>query len=109
MARRALVLLLRACGYHTDAVGSAEEALRLLEVSNKPAVALVDLDLPGMSGLDFISRLEEMDRRVVPILITAAGEDRVGAAVDEKAISYMQKPVDFERLLTLLSEKQKRQ
>lgn len=41
------------CGFDTEAVASAEEALRLME-QNLPKAVIVDLRLPGMDGLEFL-------------------------------------------------------
>lgn len=108
MARRALASLLTACGYVTHAVGSAEEALGLLEDAPSPAFILVDLDLPGMSGLDLIGKLRQVDSHAIPILITAADGDRVVPSLLGKAIIYLQKPLDFAQLLTVLHNEQMR-
>jgi CheY-like chemotaxis protein len=106
VARRALAMLLNACGYATQAVGSAEEALQLLEAEPLPAFILVDLDLPGMSGLDLIGRLRQIDDHVCPILITAADAERVGPGVRGNAVMYLQKPLDFAQLLGVLHKEQ---
>lgn len=108
VARRALASLLTACGYAAHAVGSAEEALGLLDDSPLPAFILVDLDLPGMNGLDLIGKLRQVDSHVVPILITAADGDRIHSALLGKGITYLQKPLDFAQLLTVLHEQQMR-
>lgn len=109
-SRKALSLLLSSCGYTTSACASAEEALKYLKQAPAPEFALVDLDLPGMNGLELIGRLRELDQHVVPVLITAADSDRVrramGSATGDRAISYFQKPLDFSQLLVLLSEQQ---
>lgn len=106
VARRALTLLLAASGYQIRAVGSAEEALRLLEAdaaAMSPQVALVDLNLPGMNGLDFISRLEALEPAVLPVLMTAAGEETVGDAVRERNLVYLRKPLNVGELLTVIT------
>jgi CheY-like chemotaxis protein len=100
--RHALALLLRMNGYATAAVASAEEALKVLRHGPFPAFALVDFDLPGMNGLDLIGRLHTLSEDIYPILITAADEGRVRAALGGQHVVYMQKPVDFDRLLWLL-------
>ena len=105
ISRRALALLLSASGYPTHAVGSAEEALKILKQGETPAIALVDLDLPGMNGLDLIGRLEQLDPAVFPVLITAAGSDALANTLRDRGVTYMRKPVDFDHLLTLLQEK----
>jgi DNA-binding response OmpR family regulator len=101
-ARRALGTLLSAFGYHTDAVSSAEDALKHVEEDGKPTVALVDLDLPGMSGLELIDRLKVLSPTTFPVLITAAAREVVESVRRLPPLAYMQKPVDFERLLKLI-------
>src|SRR5688572_22798639 len=71
VSRRAMAALLAANGYHPEAVESGEEALRVVRRGGPPEIALVDFDLPGMNGLDFISRLSEMDPTVFTVLVTA--------------------------------------
>jgi CheY-like chemotaxis protein len=105
VSRRALASLLDASGYATEAVGSAEEALRLLKSGHVPRIALVDFELPGMNGLDLIKRMEQLDPTVFPILITAVAADalrgRLGGS--GRRVAYLRKPVDFDRLLDLMN------
>jgi DNA-binding NtrC family response regulator len=103
VARRALGALLSASGYCTSAAESAEEALRLLQNQPAPRVALVDLNLPGMSGIDFIGRLEQIDPSVHAVLMTGAGDETLAAALQERPVHYVRKPLDFSRLLTLIN------
>src|SRR5687767_15905461 len=87
IARRALAARLTASGYETFAAESAEEALRLLAGKDDfpvRRIALVDLNLPGMNGLEFISRLEGMDPDVFPVLMTAASDEVLGEAVRDR-------------------------
>lgn len=105
MSRKALALLLTACGYHTMAVGSAEEAIRLMQGDDPPDIALVDVDLPGMSGLDLAERLEGVTPAVFTVLITAAEGDRIHTFMREHpVVAHLRKPLDFDCLLELLSE-----
>jgi DNA-binding response OmpR family regulator len=91
-----------------EAVGSAEDALRLADdldgYGRIPRVALVDVDLPGMSGLDLISRLSASHPALVPVLVTASDDERVFEAVRDGGLLYVRKPVDVGRLMALLSE-----
>src|SRR5689334_12379247 len=59
VARRALASLLDRSGFNPHAHESAEDALREIEHGCDARIALIDIDLPGMSGLDLIQRLEE--------------------------------------------------
>ena len=106
VARRALTTLLAAYGYDIAAAGSAEEALEILrqrQAAGNPQIALVDLNLPGMNGLDFISQLERMNPGVFPVLMTASAEDFVGEAVRDRNLVYLRKPLDFGQLLTVMT------
>ena len=104
VSRKALSMLLNACGYRTASAGSAEEALELLSADDSPDFALVDVDLPGMSGLQFAQELEERAPNVFTVLITAAEGERIDNFRRDHAVAYMRKPVDFDHLLGLLSE-----
>jgi CheY-like chemotaxis protein len=104
VSRRALAALMSALGYETEAAASAEEALDAVESGAHPDIALVDLDLPGMNGLDFIGRLTQMDPAVFPVLITAANGDRLTSLLANRGVAYLQKPLDVNRLLSLLGE-----
>ncbi len=105
VSRRALAALMSALGYKTEAAASAEEALDAVHSGTHPDIALVDLDLPGMNGLDFIGRLSEIDPAVFPVLITATHGDRLSSLLATRGVAYLRKPLDFDRLLSLIDEK----
>ncbi len=104
VSRRALAALMSASGYQTEALGSAEEALDALDEGALPDVALVDFDLPGMNGLDFIGRLTEADPDVFSILITSANGERLSSLLRQRGVAYMRKPINFDLLLLMISE-----
>jgi CheY-like chemotaxis protein len=101
VSRKALAALLAAAGYEPRAVGSAEEAMQVLDHERVPDIALVDLDLPGMSGADFLQRLEEHAPSATAFLITAADRERV-SRLTARPVKHLQKPIDFDQLLSLL-------
>ena len=103
VSRRALAALMSANGYQTEAAGSAEEALDVVRDEGvRPDIALVDLDLPGMNGLDLIGQLTRLDPGVFPVLITAANGENLASVLRERGVAYLRKPLDFGRLMTLL-------
>jgi CheY-like chemotaxis protein len=106
IARTALAALLASYGYATEAVASAEEALRLMKARNgsAPKIAVVDLNLPGMSGIDLIRHLEQMNPHVHPVLVTGAGDEVLGTALREHPVTYLRKPVDFNQLLSVINQ-----
>ena len=104
VSRRALAALMTASGYATEAAGSAEEALDAVRTEGvHPDIALVDLDLPGMNGLELIGKLTKMEPGVFPVLITAANGDNLTSRLKEQNVAYLRKPLDFGRLLSLLN------
>src|SRR5947207_2289278 len=102
VSRKALALLLARQGYEAEAVESAEEALRVLDRGPEPDVALIDLDLPGMSGAEFAEKLSQRNPTVLSVFITAADEDRLARVLRDHDIPHLRKPLDFNRLLDLL-------
>ncbi|PTM41511.1 response regulator [Bosea sp. 124] len=81
-------------------VGSAEEGLTLLEQARFD-VALIDVDMPGMDGIEMVRRLRA-DRRFddLPLMVITGREDIVSIdqAYAAGATSFMCKPVNW-RLL----------
>ena len=101
-ARRALRLLLCSCGYRPQTFRTAEEALVWLAGGEHPAVALVDLDLPGIDGVALIDKLAQLSPMTRSILVTATDQETIMRRIDGHAIPFLQKPLDFDVLLSLL-------
>jgi two-component system, OmpR family, KDP operon response regulator KdpE len=98
---RALTANLRARGYQPDAAATGEEALRVAARHHPDAVVL-DLGLPGMSGLEVIRGLRGWT--AVPIIILSArGDERDKvAALDAGADDYVTKPFGMDELFARL-------
>lgn len=105
VSRRAMQVLMTAHGFASRAVGTAEEALRLVERDGVPLIVLVDLHLPGMNGIEFIRRMERASATVIPVLITAASAEVLEAVQCNYPVQCMRKPLEFSRLITLLRER----
>ena len=69
-----------------------------------PPLALVDLDLPGMNGLDFITQLEKLDPSIHSILVTATDQETLAARLSEHPVEYLRKPVNFDQLLDMMAD-----
>ena len=102
VVRRGLVDLL-ATEPGMDAVGpaaSAEEALELLDGNELPDVALLDVRLPGMSGVELCRELKDRSREVRCIMLTSYADDEaLVAAVMAGADGYLLKDVGGDELL----------
>lgn len=81
-------------GYRVAAAENAAEALKRMQ--EQPVdIALVDIKMPGMSGLDLQKRIKENDKNVIVIIITAyASVESAVQALKEGAFDYVTKPVD---------------
>jgi CheY-like chemotaxis protein len=104
VSRKALGTLLASSGYSTETVGSAEEALEIMNDGPTPEVALIDLDLPGMSGAELISKLARLQPSVKAILITAVDRDRLDPFLRRFGVTHLRKPLNFDCLLQVLSQ-----
>jgi len=84
--------------YECESVGSAEEALRLLE-SGEFQLVLSDIAMPGMSGLELIPLARE--RSPDTLVIVVSGSQEIESAVEALragAFDYIVKPFDLEHL-----------
>lgn len=88
-------------GYAVQACASAEEAKRIIGLE-RPDIAVLDVRMPGESGLDLARYL--LEHPSVPfIFLTAYSEDEVvRQAVEHGALGYLVKPVDIPQLVPAL-------
>jgi len=93
------IYLGRVADFETVAsVRSAPEALHLLR-SQKVDLLLLDIFMPGQSGLDLMSELRRMEVDVDVIFVTAARDTAtIDRALKLGAVDYLIKPFEFERL-----------
>ena len=97
--RESLEVLLSLEGYTTAMAVDGEEGLRMLE-SNSYDLVLLDLAMPGQSGLEILPQIKERQPDLPVIMITAYGTvDNVIEAVRAGAENFVQKPWDNEKLL----------
>jgi FixJ family two-component response regulator len=95
----ALKDLLDSVGLLSECYGSAEEYL-LSEQLNQTACLVLDIRMPGMSGLDLQARLKTEGRRIPIIFITARGDTQTKTqAMKAGALGFLAKPFDDEALL----------
>ncbi len=96
--RRALTTF----GYNVSEADSAEAA-RILIKQQQPDLMLLDVNLPGISGLDLLRELQQPDtangNQPLVIIITAHGSERMAVeAVKSGAYDYLSKPFELDDL-----------
>src|SRR3954452_12343700 len=98
-ARYGMRRALSTFGYSITQADSAGAA-RLLIKQQEPYVLLLDVNLPGMSGLDFLRELREMNGNApLVIIVTAHGSERMAVeAVKAGAYDYLSKPFELDDL-----------
>ena len=96
---------LKAEGYDVETVGTAEEALTLLNDDGKGFDVLVlDVMLPGMDGFSLASRLRAQGQFVPILMLTARGQAQdVLRGFEAGADDYLPKPFDLEVLIARIN------
>ena len=107
--RRTLRLILESEGYDVDEAASGKEAV---EKSKKKIynLALLDIVLPDMQGTQLLKELGETTPKMVKIMIT--GYPNLENAVESLnygADAYLIKPVNFEKLISVVEKKLEKQ
>lgn len=69
--------------FNVDVAGSAEDGLAKLQEGGYDLV-LVDHNLPGMSGLDLLQKIPELEKPIPAIILTASGDERLALEALEK-------------------------
>ncbi len=99
-------------GYHCVTAGSAENAEEAL-LEEQFALVLLDISMPGKSGLNLLQELAERYPNMAVVMVTGHDElDTAVLAMSEGAYDYITKPVSLALLLfrveKALSRKRKR-
>lgn len=101
--RRSLSLLLELHGFRCAQFESAEDFLSVA-AWQRPACALVDIRLPGMSGLALQARMFRQERGFPVLLMTAQGDVAIArTALLQGASDFLEKPIDEKELLEAVS------
>jgi two-component system, NtrC family, response regulator AtoC len=101
---RSLQISLEDRGHQTHVALTGGEALALLE-SDPPDLALLDLNLPDLSGIEVLRRIRERGSSALAIMIT--GQQDAKATIDAMrlgAFDYIRKPLDLDHLFRVLDK-----
>jgi CheY-like chemotaxis protein len=95
--RRVLMKALERLGYHLDAASSGPEALTLLSSAEYDLV-ICDIQMPGLSGLDFYHMLEESHPSLTDRILFMTGDlvqSDVQSFLDKIEANVLSKPFDL--------------
>ena len=102
LIRWSLEQSLRKQGYEVQTAASGEEALRQLQ-EETPDLMLLDIQLPGMDGLEVLSRAKEFDEELIVIMVTALGVlETAVKAMRMGAHDYINKPFNLDELAIIV-------
>jgi two-component system, response regulator PdtaR len=90
--------VLNHAGYDTVSATSAAEAIRQIE-AREPDLALLDISMPGMSGLELARHLHEHTSVAFMFLSGSTDGDSAKQAAQYGAVGFLIKPIDAARLM----------
>jgi FixJ family two-component response regulator len=102
--RAAVKSLLKSVGLRSESFGSTEEFVSAVR-PDTPSCLVLDVRLPGMSGLDFQAELEKRGVRIPIIFITAHGDiPMTSRAMKAGAVEFLPKPFQKRELLDAIQQ-----
>lgn len=97
--RRLYQEILEDAGYVFQGVSTGEEAIEILR-DEKPDLVLLDITLPGKSGLETLEDLMKIDPSLKIIMVSAQAQKLfIMQALKAGALDYVTKPMNREKLL----------
>jgi len=91
-------------GYTVRTSESPQDALKLIE-PGAFQVIISDFNMPGMTGVDLLKRVKQIDSEVVFILMTAFGSEKLAIeAMKEGAYDYFSKPFDIDEMRVVVAK-----
>ena len=103
-AREGVARLICSAGLTAKTFASGEEFLAATR-SKIPGCLILDVNLPGLNGLDLQQEIAESDTKVPIIFLTGCGDIPMTVrAVQAGAANFLTKPVDYEELLKAVQQ-----
>ena len=107
--RKVLETILEDEGYYVELVGTAKKAIERTR-RNFYNLALIDVRLPDMEGIELLTKIRDTTPRIRKIIITGYPTlQNAVEAVNKGADAYIMKPFDMEKVLARIREQLKKQ
>ncbi len=89
-------------GYEVVSAGNGEDALRIAR-EEQPDLMLLDIQLPGISGLEVLEKIKEQDEEIIVIMVTAHGALETAVhAMRLGAYDYINKPFNLDEMAIVI-------
>lgn len=96
--RESMRTLMRSLGYKVEAFASAADFLASDRLS-ETACLIADVNMPVMTGIELFQHLQDSNRAIPTILVTAYGDDDVESRMlADGVVCYLRKPVNEKHL-----------
>ena len=103
--RKGLVRLLKSAGYFAESFASADEFIKCWKRDPLPGCVLLDIQMPGLDGLQLQQELSNSTHEIPIIFITGHGDIPSSVkAMKAGAVDFFSKPFDDEDLLQAIRE-----
>ena len=97
--RDIIAAIVEDAGYPALAVGTPEEARQRLD-ELRPDLLILDLSLPGVSGIEFLSQLRAgATFQTLPVIVVSGDPMRLGTVKDRPNVATLTKPFDVSALV----------
>lgn len=102
--RKSLNRLIKSAGFQTEVFSCSEEFLRAKK-HRRPACLILDVRMPGLTGIDLQNELKKRSIILPIVFITGHGNIPMSvAAIKEGAVDFLQKPFDDKELLNAIGQ-----
>ncbi len=103
--RRALARLIKSAGHNVQTFASAREFLGTKTDGQDAGCLILDVRMPGLTGIDLQRELQTMNRNLPIVFITGHGDIPMSVnAMKAGAVDFLQKPVKDKDLLTAIEQ-----
>ena len=107
--RKVLIAIFEDKGYNVEAVGTAREAIKKTD-KKFYNLALIDIRLPDMEGIDLLTKIRDTTPRMRKIIITGYPTlQNAVEAVNLGADAYIMKPFDVDKVVSTINEQLRKQ
>ena len=91
-------------GYDVSTAASGEEAIKQIQ-EETPELVLLDIQLPGMDGLEVLQKVKEIDSEIIVVMVTALGVlETAVKAMRLGAHDYINKPFNLDELSIIVKK-----